>query len=191
MSAWRVIPVAVAEQKSKTLAARLAVVKIEHFNSRCVQFADALENETFLSFNEHDLQHFWDSIDEIQLNTAEFKGRYTPKPNKKSEIRQNISQQIVVEQKPILNKTSNSSKKLVNKTENLMQSFQKYSGNQSQKHLGNEALTKVQTKSISLSEIQTHEKNQGFLQQEKELLEKEHVQKLKKLATEIQIVSVD
>lgn len=181
----------VAEQKSKTLAARLAVVKIEHFNSRCVQFADALENETFLSFNEHDLQHFWDSIDEIQLNTAEFKGRYTPKPNKKSEIRQNISQQIVVEQKPILNKTSNSSKKLVNKTENLMQSFQKYSGNQSQKHLGNEALTKVQTKSISLSEIQTHEKNQGFLQQEKELLEKEHVQKLKKLATEIQIVSVD
>ncbi len=178
----------IAEQKSKTLAARLAYVKIEHFNSKIIQFADEPENETFLSFNEHDLQHFWESIKEIQLHQAEFKGRYTPKPAVKTQVKQNTAQ---ANAKGIpTHKTQNAAKKLPNNPESLIQSFQKYSANpKTQSTI--ETLTNTQTRSISLSEIHTHEKNQGFLQKEKELLEKEHVQKLKKLATEIQIISVD
>ncbi len=178
----------IAEQKSKTLAARLAYVKIEHFNSKIVQFADELENETFLSFNEHDLQHFWESIKEIQLHQAEFKGRYTPKPSIKTQVKENTPQTI--SRGIASNKIQNAAKKIHNSPESLIQSFQKYNATpKTQSAI--ETLTNTQTRSISLSEIHTHEKNQGFLQKEKELLEKEHVQKLKKLATEIQIVSVD
>ena len=178
----------IAEQKSKTLAARLAFVKIEHFNSKIVQFAEAPENETFLSFNEFDVKHFWDSITEVQLNHAEFKGKYTPKPPMKAQIKPNPAPHNSTAT-PV-NKMQTATKKSANAQENLIQSFQKYSATPKISST-KEELTNAQSKSISLSEIHTHEKNQGFLQKEKELLEKEHVQKLKKLATEIQIVSVE
>lgn len=70
----------IAEQKSKTLAAKLGYAKIDIFNKNIIQFSESQENQTYLSFNEKDLALFWECINEIHFQNAEFKGKYTPKP---------------------------------------------------------------------------------------------------------------
>jgi DNA polymerase III subunit gamma/tau len=181
--------VSIAEHKSKTLAARLGYAKIEVFNKNTIQFSESSENETYLSFNEKDLQFFWEGIHEIQFQNAEFKGRYTPKP----QLKRNPTK-LENDNSPLLQnnlqKKQSISPKLPNTQKNIIQSFQKYNAGQDI-HSKTEDIHRSQGKSISLSEINTQEKNQGFLQREKTLLEKEHIQQLKKLATEIQIISVD
>ncbi len=181
--------VSIAEQKSKTLAARLGYAKIEVFNKNIIQFSESPENETYLSFNEKDLHFFWESIFEIQFQNAEFKGRYTPKPPLKINSTKLENDNSIILQNNLQKKQS-SSTKLPSTQKNIMQSFQKYNAGQDI-HAKPEVLQRSQGKSISLSEIKMQEKNQGFLQKEKMLLEKEHIQQLKKLATEIQIISVD
>jgi DNA polymerase III subunit gamma/tau len=179
--------VSIAEQKSKTLGARLGFAKIESFNKNCIHFSDAPENETYLSFNDIDLQYFWESITEIQCQNAEFKGHYTPKPplhNMHKEKIKKVSTHLNTLKKPIPEAITPNTQK------SIIQSFQKYNTGQDI-HSKSDNISRPLNKSISLSEINTKEKNQGFLQKEKDLLEKDHIQKLKKLATEIQIVSVD
>ena len=179
--------VSIAEQKSKTLAARLGYAKVEIFNKNTIQFSESPENETYLSFNEKDIQFFWESIYEIQFQNAEFKGRYTPKPPLKINNTK-LENETVLQNNT--QKKQSISPKLPNTQKNIIQSFQKYNAGQDI-HAKPEVPHRPQGKSISLSEINTQEKNQGFLQREKTLLEKEHIQQLKKLATEIQIISVD
>ena len=179
--------VSIAEQKSKTLGARLGFAKIESFNKNCIHFSDVPENETYLSFNDIDLQYFWESITEIQCQNAEFKGHYTPKPplhNMHKEKIKKVSTHLNTLKKPIPEAITPNTQK------SIIQSFQKYNTGQDI-HSKSDNISRPLNKSISLSEINTKEKNQGFLQKEKDLLEKDHIQKLKKLATEIQIVSVD
>ena len=179
--------VSIAEQKSRTLGARLGSAKIESFNKNRIQFSDSPENATYLSLNETDIQYFWESIHEIQCQNAEFKGNYTPKPlvhNIQKEKTNLISTPSTAPKKSV------AETKLPNTQKSIMQSFQKYNPAQDI-HAKAENTHRPLGKSTSLSEINTQEKNQGFLQREKELLEKEHIQKLKKFATEIQIVSME
>jgi DNA polymerase-3 subunit gamma/tau len=70
--------ISIAEKKSQTLSSRLNHTKIDQFNKNIVQFSETPENESYLSFNEKDLKSFWESIEEIGLQNAEFKGKYTP-----------------------------------------------------------------------------------------------------------------
>jgi DNA polymerase III subunit gamma/tau len=181
--------VSIAEQKSKTLGMRLGCAKVETFNKQMIQFSDSSENETYLSFNEKDLYFFWESIYEIQFQNAEFKGRYTPKPPVKINSAKLENDNSIILQNNHQKKQTTSTK-LPNTQKNIFQSFQKYNAGQDI-HAKPEVNHRSQGKSVSLSEINKQEKNQGFLQKEKMLLEKEHIQQLKKLATEIQIISVD
>ncbi|KAB8027753.1 DNA polymerase III subunit gamma/tau [Fluviispira multicolorata] len=180
--------VEIAEKKSKTLAARLGFAKIDLFNSKIIQFSDTPENLTYLSFNESDLNYFWESIHEIGFQNADFKGTFTPKPRiiKKSQITEETKPREIL--KNISEKQINSTK-TPNNQQSVAQRFQKYNENIS---LNTKTESRQATrKAISLSEINTHEKSQDFLQREQVVLEKEHIQQLKKLATEIQITSLD
>ncbi|WP_233231312.1 DNA polymerase III subunit gamma/tau [Silvanigrella aquatica] len=181
--------VALTEQKSKTLAARLGYAKVEHFDKNRIQFSDSPENQSYLSFNEKDIELYWESIYEIQFQNADFIGKYTPKPSLKG-INHNEKVDKSANPQNILQKKSPTSGKISHAQKNIMQSFQKYNTAQSYPDKGEVSQSSL-GKSVSLSEIHTQEKNLDFLQKEKALLEKDHIQRLKKLATEIQIVSID
>ncbi len=177
-----------AEKRSKTLATRLGFAKIDIFTAKRVQFSDSPENSTYLSFNESDLIHFWESIREIGFQDAEFKGSFTPKAPQTRKI-------SIKEQRPLHDNSKNPSDrqthslKTPKNQQSVAQHFQKYNENIS---INAKTESKQPTKkAISLSEIKTHEKSQDFQQRERAILEKEHIQQLKKLATEIQITSLD
>lgn len=176
--------VALAEQKSKTLATRLNHVKVDLFNKNIIQFSDTLENKSHLSFNENDLDLFWQCIYELQLQNATFKGLYTPQQPTKQNPSKNLNTKNKNEQ------TSHEAVTKLRNTSNIMQSFQKYNSEKISIK-STELLNNTSNKAISLSEINHQEKNQGFLQKERALYEKDHIQQLKNYATEMQIIPVD
>lgn len=175
--------VAIAEKKSKTLAARLGYAKILFFNKNLIHFAECQENETYLSLNENDLQLFWESIYEIQFQNAELKGSFTPKPPLN-----NRNNELKIENTTLIQDNSQRKQQHITKpistSKTIIQSFQKYNTKQEDQYITKES-------SISLSEINTKEKEHAFLQKKNLILETKHIQQLKKLATEIKVIPVE
>lgn len=68
--------ISTAQKKSPVLAAKLHHAKIEEFNSKKIKFSDHADNQTYLSFQEQDIAHFWSSLQELGLDKVEIFGKH-------------------------------------------------------------------------------------------------------------------
>jgi DNA polymerase III subunit gamma/tau len=147
------------KRKSDILSTKLSHAKIEQFNQKTIQFSDLPDNATYLSFNDQDSLFFWESLKEIGLDSSELKGKYVP------------------------NKPASNQAATLNQ---VAQNLNKFTHIQITPPA---SIVSERTNSISLSEINHNQKMQEKTQKENKILSLEHVQNLKKLATEIKILS--
>lgn len=150
----------ITKSKSETLAAKLTHAKIEEFNLQIIQFANSPENEIYLNLHDQDYQIFWNSLEKLGLGKVEIKGKYLANRKASSNESQN----------PTLNQ--------------VIQNLNRFSA-PNQTSAGEKGQINP---NISLSEINQKLKSQEHVKKENHILSLDHVQNLKKLATEIHIL---
>ena len=163
-------------KKSEVLATKLKFVKVNVFNKTEIEFENSKENETYLSFNEQDTVIFWECLKEMGLENTPIKS-----PVLKLKTIKKSPENIPVKTKEPINFAAKiqSHKET---TENIFKNFQKFSQSPSN--------PPSFVKTTSLNEIAKEEKSKAHLEKSKEILSKESIQQLNKLATEIKIIDL-
>lgn len=150
----------IIKSKSEPLAAKLTHAKIEQFDAQVIHFADTPENEIYLTLHDQDHQVFWDSLKILDLGSIEIKG--------KSFAHQKSS--LNTAQNPTLNQVAQNLTRFSMPTQ-MTAPTQKNQTNPT----------------TSLSEINQNQKSQERAKKENHILSLDHVQNLKKIATEIRL----